>query len=177
MEPKLYSYKDTLWEYHSRNGHTWVVPFCPIHKMELSVEEYERHGLCDDCRKSYSWGTHTDNIADYLRRKLSSEVYKNASIISIDGIQVPQVKVRQTIPEINKDFWVEARVNTSEKGRQIVIYAGEKGSSSKSQIFINADDEKLSFDHKDKKPEDIFTKITAEFPSGKKMDIIAPTDK
>ncbi|HVV67045.1 MAG TPA: hypothetical protein VHB72_03160 [Candidatus Saccharimonadales bacterium] len=175
MSERLYEYKGVLWEYI--NPAVWVVPFCPVHRMELIYDnEWGNaiYGTCEDCDKEYDWDAPISAITDYLRRKLKSEAYKEADIISIDGIQTPQVKTRVKIPEENSDYWVEARVNNSKKGRQLVLYVGEKGSSKKMQLFANLDDEKLSFDHKDRKPEEIFATITATFPSGKKMTIKAP---
>lgn len=178
MNKRLYEYKGVLWEYASFGA--WAVPFCPIHRMELIYDNEwgdAASGACDDCEKAYNWGAEIFAITDYLQRKLKAEAYKKAEIISIDGIQTPQVKTRIKIPEENSEYWVEARVNNSNKGRQLVLYVGEKGSSKKAQLFANLDDEKLSFDHKDRKPEEIFATITATFPSGKKMTIEASEKK
>lgn len=173
MDKKLYEYQGILWEFHQKNYNVWVAPFCPIHKMELSGFG-TTFKSCEDCNKVYRWKDNLDVVAHYLRRKLSSVAYQEAKIISIDGIQTPLLKTRVIIPDENAEYWVEARLNKSNKGRQIVIYVGEKGSAGKAQLFINSDQEKLSFDHKDRKPEDIFTTIIASFPSGKQMSIVAP---
>lgn len=175
MSKRLYEYKGVFWEYI--NLHTWAVPLCPIHRMELIYNDEWGNataGACEDCEKEYNWDSEIFAITDYLRRKLKSQAYKEADIVSIDGIQTPQVKTRVKIPEENSKYWVEARVNNSDKGRQLVLYVGEKGSNKKMQLFANLDDEKLSFDHKDRKPEEIFAAITATFPSGKRMAIEAP---
>lgn len=178
MSKQLLEYKEILWEYRSRGYDIWVVPFCPVHKMELAYrDQSSSFGICEKCEKTYTWRTSTSIVADFIRRVLNSADYKTAEITTIDGIQTPQVKTRVKLKEENKDYWIEARINESDKGRQIVLYAGEKGSSDKAQLFINADQEKLSFDHKDRKPEDIFTEIVATFPSGKKMKINAPNKK
>jgi hypothetical protein len=137
--------------------------------MELNYNDYS--GVCEDCNKRYEWLSNRDHIAEYLRRKVASEVYRNAEIISIDGIQTPQIKLKLKIPDENKNYWIEGRLNTSNKGKQLVLYVGEKNITGKAQIFANLDQEKLSFDHKDRKPEEIISKITVEFPSTKKMII------
>jgi len=175
MDKKLYEYKGVLWEYRSTATNTWVIPFCPIDKMELNYDSLEPFGSCEDCGNTYNWGAYPSTIADYLRRKLRSVAYKEAEVISIDGIQTPQLKTRVKLEDENDRYWVEARLNESKKGRQLVLYVGEKGTDQKVQIFANTDQEKLSFDHKDRKPEEIFTEITATFPSGKKMSIQAPS--
>ncbi len=168
---KLYEYKGILWNIlRFQNGTLRIIPYCPEHKMELDYSDV--WGKCEDCNKVYNWGKDRDHISEYLRRKLSSNKYKQAEIITIDGIQIPQVKTKIRIPEENIDYWIEGRINNSEKGRQVVFYIGDK-SPGKAQIFANIDQEKLSFDHKDRKPEDIVSKITVEFPSSKKMIIEA----
>ena len=176
MEKKLYEYKSIPWEYHSRGNFQWVIPFCPVHRMELRDYNNSPSGFCDDCNKHYAWNEHPDSIAQYLRRKLASKAYQEAEIVTIDGIQTPQLKVKAKIPEENEEYWIEAKLNNSTKGRQLVLYAGEKGRSGKAQIFANIDQEKLSFDHNDRKPEEIFAIVTVQFPSGKKMSIEAPKD-
>lgn len=173
MAKTLYEYKEVLWEYRQHGYESWAIPYCPVHKMELHDYHDSYFGVCEDCKKRYSWHAHPRIIAQYLRRKLGSKDYQEAEIISIDGIQTPQLKTRVKIPEENKEYWIEARLNKSNKGRQIVLYVGEKGVLQKVQLFANLDQEKLSFDHKDRKPEEIFTKITATFPSGKEITINA----
>jgi hypothetical protein len=110
---KLYEYHEVLWEFNSRGYRVYVVPFCPIHKMELNSGE--TFGYCEDCNKRYQWGTSKDRIAEFLRRKIGSKDYQDAEIISIDGIQTPQLKSRIKIPEENEEYWMEARLNRSGK--------------------------------------------------------------
>ena len=176
--PRLYEYKGVLWEYHSSDTNSWVIAFCPVHKMELKTVAHDASfGVCDDCKKTYIWGELESGVAEYLRRKINSASYQDAEIISIDGIQTPLLKTRVKLSEENEEYWIEGRLNKSDKGKQIVIYVGEKGSTQKAQLFINSDQEKLSFDHKDRKPEEIFSVITATFPSGKQIEIRAPKKK
>ncbi|MGH7157201.1 MAG: hypothetical protein ACREGG_03780, partial [Candidatus Saccharimonadales bacterium] len=175
--PTLYEYKDLLWEIHGRANSWWVIPFCPIHRMELSNYHDSFAGICDDCKKQYVWNDHIDSVAEYLRRKLSSQSYQSAEIVSIDGIQTPLLKTKVKLPEENEEYWIEGKLNESDKGRQLVIYVGEKNTPGKAQLFMNLDQEKLSFDHKDRKPEEIFSLITATFPSGKQVEIKAPGKK
>lgn len=163
---KLYEYQDVYWEYNTRGYNQWAVPFCPVHKIELNHNNFSGH--CEKCKKTYNWKDNKERVADYLRREVQSEKYKDAEIISIDGIQTPQLKTRVKLSEENDDYWIEGRVNTSDKGKILVLYIGDKGPG-KAQIFANIDQEKLSFDHKDRKPEDIISKLTIEFPSSKKM--------
>jgi hypothetical protein len=140
--------------------------------MELNYSNnFSTTGICESCDRQYEWPTTIDSICDYIRRKISSRDYQDSTIVTIDGIQVPQLKTRTKLGDENDKYWVEAKLNDSKKGPQLVIYAGEKGVSNKVQLFANIGQEKLSFDHKDRKPEEIFTNVTVTFPSGKKMSI------
>jgi len=175
MGVTLYEYKEVYWQYLKQGYGHWAIPFCPVHRMELSRRSVDSlYGICEECKKSYYYNIYPKKVADYLGRKLSSKSYQDAEIISIDGIQTPQLKTRLRIPEENEEYWIEARLNKSDKGRQLVVYVGEKGSIGKVQLFANIDQEKLSFDHKDRKPEEVFAMLTASFPTGKKITIKAP---
>ncbi len=97
---------------------------------------------------------------------LKSVDLKDADIVDIDGYQVPIAKA--TPPVKDDEYWVEARINDTKRGKQLVVYAGRRGAKDKAQIFIDPENDKISFDHNNIHPSDVFVRLTAEFDSGKK---------
>lgn len=171
---KLYEYLGILWSYEYGDFGDYIRPICPVHRMELSCTD-DTEGVCETCDRLYVWGQQRHIVFDYLRRVVASASFQDAEVISIDGIQTPQLKVRKTLSNENDELWIEARVNSSKKGKILVLYIGERNTPGKAQLFVNLDQEKLSFDHNDRKPEEIISRFTIEFPSGKKIINEAPS--
>jgi hypothetical protein len=94
---------------------------------------------------------------------------QNADIVDIDGYQVPIVKAIP--PSKDKQFWAEVRINDTKRGKQLVVYAGKRGEEDKAQIFIDPENDKISFDQNNMHPNDIFVKVVADFDSGKKATL------
>ena len=89
---------------------------------------------------------------------------KDAEIVSIDGYQIP-IALAKPIAQ-DKTYWVEARINDTNRGKQLVVYAGRRGDRDKAQIFIDTENDKISFDQNNIHPNDIFVRLSAEFASG-----------
>lgn len=68
-------------------------------------------------------------------------------------------------------FFVVANLNESKTGKRLVVYAGEKGKQNKTQIFVEPEIKRLSFDQNDLHPTDVFTKLEATFSDGTKVSI------
>jgi hypothetical protein len=54
----------------------------------------------------------------------------------------------------------------SKVGERLVIYAGERGKTNKTQIFVEPRIKRLAFDQKDAHPSDVFLKVEATFEDG-----------
>jgi hypothetical protein len=48
------------------------------------------------------------------------------------------------------------------------VYAGRRGERDKAQIFIDTENDKITFDQNNIHPSDVFVRLTGEFASGKK---------
>lgn len=111
-----------------------------------------------------------DNSFWVLQRRFLAAIeaanLKDAEIVDVDGYQIPIAK--STTPVKDSDYWVEARINDTKRGKQLVVYAGKRGNDDKTQIFIDPKNDKISFDQNNIHPNDVFAKIVAEFRSGKK---------
>lgn len=94
--------------------------------------------------------------------------------LNLDDEAVPLAKDRID-PSEESPYWIEARLVESKTGRRLVIYAGEKGRKGKTQIFVEPEIQRLSFDHADRHPSEIFLKVEATFDSGYKSTMSKTT--
>jgi len=179
---KLHLWNDLLWGIKGPQ----VIAYCPEHRIELEVSTYwgnkpqyeasvykkERihYFVCPADDKEFP--ILKQDITLMQRRffsTLESISLKDAEIVSIDGYQIPIAKNKT--PEKDEDYWVEARINDTKKGKQLVVYAGKRGESDKAQIFIDTVNDKISFDQNNIHPNDIFVRLTGQFKSGKRVNM------
>ncbi|HKX73642.1 MAG TPA: hypothetical protein VJM32_06485 [Candidatus Saccharimonadales bacterium] len=145
-------------------------PYCSDHNMPLLIpaERSLTSLACPDCsaRKQLPRSWHEQE--KYAAHKIRSKDIAKVDVIDHNGVLTPvaKVKVRDT------EYSITTQIMESKHGHQIVIYAGKKGHKN-SQIFVDTDNHKLAFDHKDTKPTEIFAKIEATFKDGTKMVIEA----
>jgi hypothetical protein len=125
--------------------------------------------MCPDCSFEYRFALPFNTAKQDVARLLDAKKYQKMEIIDIDGIGTPVLKKKVSTKD--DTFFASIQINESKRGPQLVIYAGKKDLKSKSQIFITPETKKMSFDHKDVKPTDIFTKVTAEFDDGSVNEI------
>lgn len=175
MKDRLYRIDNIYWmidEYDNT-----AIPVCPKDYIKLTsvgVDDFfadkMSYGLkCEECGTVYNFNRTIYDEKEYVVEKLRALERKKYEIIDIDGIQTPVTK-KVKINSSNK-FFCTAQIRSSKRGPQVVIYAGEKGSKKKSQIFISGEERRLSFDQNDMNPTEVFSKITAEFYDGTKHTI------
>jgi hypothetical protein len=106
-----------------------------------------------------------------LRRRFEaiqeSKELKSARIIDLDNIYTPVLRVD---PKPKDDhFSVQVEIDKTPHGKKLVVYAADRNDiQNKTQIFIDPDHSKLTFDGNDAHPNTIFAKIEATFKDGKK---------
>lgn len=175
MSNKLYRIDNLLWEV-SDNGTIFGYPICPKHNFPLDTPgDYDTDSSyiyslhCELCDKEYEFpkGRSLRDQENYIEKMFRAKQYQKMEIIDFDGALTPVAKTK--IKDSN--FFVTAQVMDSKRGPQLVIYAGEKGHEEKVQMFVDPTNKKLSFDHKDIDPSDVFTEITATFKDGTSQKI------
>jgi len=87
--------------------------------------------------------------------------------INIDNEATPIAESK--VSSKDNRFFVVSRLMESKTGLRLVVYAGEKGKKEKTQIFVEPEIKRLSFDQKDQHPTDVFTKLEAIFSDGTKV--------
>lgn len=125
--------------------------------------------MCPDCGHEYHFDLPFATAKKDVARLMLAKKYQKLDIIDIDGINTPVLKKKVSTKD--DKYFASVQINESKRGPQLVIYAGKKGAKEKTQVFVTPETKKMSFDHKDVKPTDIFTKITAEFIDGSVNEI------
>lgn len=175
MKDKLYRVDNVYWMIDKHNN--TAIPVCPKDYIKLTsvgvddlfADKVFHELKCEECNAVYSFDRTIFNEKEYVVEKVLALDRKKYEIIDVDGIQTPVTKKVKIDP--SHKFFCTAQIRSSKRGPQVVIYAGEKGSKKKSQIFISGEERRLSFDQNDMNPTEVFSKITAEFYDGTKHTI------
>lgn len=177
MNNKLYRIDGVLWIVDKFN--CVAVPLCPKHHIKLTSKygnyefdpaiENSRELKCEECGSPFKFKRPLGAERDYVVEKVKAMDRIKYEIVDIDGMQTPVTKKSGIDPD--NGYFCTSQIRDSKRGPQIVIYAGKKGSKNKCQIFVSAEERRLSFDQNDINPADVFAKITAEFPDGTKQTI------
>ena len=167
---KLYFWSGILWavEYSGDwNESPYTIALCPknkcITKLIKSRENYsigEYKYKCIKCDFKITLDKEIEKKGADLLEIISSEKYKNAEIVNIDGelIRVQKDTVK------DENYWLDVSLSKNKKGQlQLMVLAGERNGAHKSQLFLDIDNQKLSFDQNNSHPAEIFTKVQATF--------------
>jgi hypothetical protein len=92
---------------------------------------------------------------------------KNAKIYDLDNIYTPVLRVDPKPKDTR--FSIQVEIDETPNGKKMVIYAADRNDvKNKTQIFIDPEHDKLSFDSNDLHPNAIFAKVEATFKDGNK---------
>lgn len=150
-----------------------VQPLCPKHHLRLSLKFNSTNFcrlICEECKEPYELTREFSRQKQYILDKLDSKIFKDMKFINLDDEALPIAEVKLDSKN-NPDYFVTGLLTKSKVGLRLVIYAGKKGSSEKSQIFVEPEIRRLAFDQKDLHPSDVFTKVEATFKDGVKQVI------
>lgn len=178
MEYSFDKWKNVLW----RTKQKVPVAFCPTHKTRLDIfDTYgdllpqstgrvtpHVHLVCPVDEESFS--IEGDSFWTMRRRYESvkeSEQYKDAKYRDLDDVYKPILRVDPK-PKDNR-YSVQVEIDDTPNGKKMVIYAMDRQNpSEKTQIFIDPQLDKLSFDAtNDLHPNMIFSKVVAYFKDDK----------
>lgn len=144
-------------------------PLCPIHDLRLNpIRPYskfidEATSLrCEDCSNPYYIPRSWVREKQYVLDRIDAKVFKDMRVLNLDDEAIPLAEAK--VKTKDEKFFVVANLNESKTGKRLVVYAGEKGKRNKTQIFVEPEIKRVSFDQRDLHPMDIFTKLEATFP-------------
>lgn len=145
-----------------------VTPICPKHHLELYLVdggEYTSSKLiCAECEVPYNLPRPFAYEKQYVLDKIASKSFKEMKFINLDDEAIP-IAESKVSSEDNK-YFVTSILTQSKVGLRLVVYAGEKGKSEKTQVFVEPEIKRLAFDQGDLHPTDVFVKLEATFNDG-----------
>lgn len=149
-------------------------PLCPIHNLRLSpVYQYgmshpddSKILKCEECSHTYPLPRSLSSERKYILDKIDAKRFEKMKVLNLDDEYLPLSE--EKLSSDDKKFFVTGRLTKSKVGLRLVIYAGKKGSTEKTQIFVEPELKRLAFDQKDLHPTDVFTKVEATFNDNSK---------
>jgi hypothetical protein len=178
----LHQWNGLIWS--SANGGT---AYCPKHKgMELDMLSSYGSATNQHSNSAYQRNDRTvficpvddehitkKEVISTLRRRYiahqNSNVLKGARIIDLDNVYTPILKVEPKPKD--KRYSIQVEIDETPQGKKLVIYAADRQEDGKTQVFIDPQTDKLSFDSNDIHPSMIFSKVVAYFKDGKQASM------
>ena len=151
-------------------GRIWT-PLCPTHYLPLTLEYNGTRSRmeCPEDFERFDFSREYNRQLAYVSGKAEAKNLKTLKYINLDDEAVPIAEDKARSED--ERFFVTARIMESKVGQRLVIYAGERGSEKKTQIFVEPEIKRLSFDQKDLNPSDVFLSVEAEFADGTRHTI------
>jgi hypothetical protein len=163
----LYKWKGVFWSYDGfvKDRGAVIRARCPKDRCELSTSSFRDNVIvCPKCDFKMKLDKPLHEAKDDARKIMEADYFKDAEIINIDG---EMIKVGKEVIK-DDDYWIEAKVSKSPKGvKQLMVLVGSKKDEDKAQLFLDIDNEKLSFDQNNKHPSEILAKVVAVFKKTK----------
>ncbi len=140
----------------------WLCPQCKC-RLSKSKETYafwEYKYKCIKCDFTITLDKSIEEKwLDFLN-VLNAEKYKDAEIINLDWDLVRVQRESQK----DDDYWIDAKISKNKKWQvQLMVLAWSKKEKDKAQLFLDINNERLSFDQNDTHPQRIFSKVVAIF--------------
>jgi hypothetical protein len=169
---KLYFWEGLNWDldYDINNN---PIPFalCPKQKCNCrltksretySIGEYKYNCIKCDFKITLNKAIE-DKGNDFLNVRESLK-YKDVEIINIDG---ELIRVQRDEKK-DDDYWVDVKISKNKIYElQLMVLAGSKKNKHKIQLFLDLQNERLSFDQNNDHPKEIFAKVIAVFKNSK----------
>lgn len=172
------------WWVQTSGGIRTPTPLCPDHDLRIQPvpPRVYRGGTYSDGYKGDALklkcaeGPHEivlprkfDEEKLYIINRIDAKVFRNMKIVDLDGELTPIAK--EKIKSDDGKYFITSQLMQSKRGLQLVVYAGEKGSTEKTQIFIEPKIKKVAFDQKDLNPNEVFTELKATFVDGSSHEL------
>lgn len=162
------------------------IALCPQHELRMTpipprlrytgTNQYYDGPSSDAIKMNCAEGPHEISLPrlyyqekKYVIDRIDAKIFKGSKALNLDDEALPIAKSKAA--SLDNKYFITAQLMESKRGLQAVIYAGEKGKTKKSQIFIEPETKKMTFDQNDLNPTSVFLKIEATFDDGSKHSI------
>lgn len=168
-----------------QNNNRIPQPLCPEHNLRMKPLPDSHYSIHYDRMIPDSLGKATklecaegphivkiprkfDEEKQYVIDRMDAKIFAKLKFINLDDEALPIAEDK--VPK-NSEYFVTSLLTQSKVGLRLVVYAGKRGSSNKTQIFVEPEIKRLAFDQKDLHPADVFTMLEAIFEDGTKTKI------
>lgn len=179
--PEFTKWSGVLWKYISG----FPVAYCIEHKHRLDIKDKYGQELAQDTAVSTPhqyllcpvdnalFKLNGDNFWTMRRRFtaiLESNQLKGATYRDLDNIYTPVLKIEPKPKD--KRYSIQVEIDDTPQGKKLVIYAMDRENpSEKTQVFIDPQNDKITFDSNDLHPNMIFSRVVAYFKDGKSVSL------
>ncbi|KKR06249.1 MAG: hypothetical protein UT34_C0001G0289 [candidate division WS6 bacterium GW2011_GWF2_39_15] len=159
---KLYKWRGLLWQIIDDD---WAVARCMKDNCDVRWENeddvYDNvYTTCPKCGNKVELEGERREIIEDIIKIINSDKFKGADIVNLDD---EYITVTQSKKE-DDDYWVRASISENRKGEtQLMVLAGSRKSKNKTQLFIDPQNERVSFDQNNDHPREVFSKVNAIF--------------
>ncbi len=178
----LKKWKGVLWADSTTGGR---IALCPKHRLRLELWDtvhgggyqqgqtglsHQKYLVCPEGDERFSiFGKSFEAMVRRFDSYQESISLKGATVYDLDNIYTPVLKVEPKPKD--KRFSVQVEIDTTPHGKKLVIYAADRDKQGKTQIFLDPETDKISFDSNDLHPNMIFAKVEAIFKDGKSASL------
>lgn len=175
------------WVTKDTSNNRLVVALCPDHDLRMTTHPegqvrnsyntgWRKRTLTEALKLECAEGPHLFDIPreyekeqKYVYDRIDAQIFKGMQIVDLDGELTPIAK--EKLKSEDGKYFVTSQLMQSKRGLQLVVYAGKKGSTKKTQIFIEPEIKRLAFDQKDLNPTEVFVEMKAIFFDGTSHEV------
>jgi hypothetical protein len=174
------------WIPASSNGVRQPVPVCPKHHLRLKpvIRQYWNstfgkninHHSDRSTELSCAEGPHKISLPreygterEYVIDKIDAKIFAQMKILNLDDEAI--FVAEKELKDKESPYWIKGKVIESKAGTRLIIWAGNRNSKNKTQLFVEPDLKRLSFDQNDDHPTEVFAKVEATFIGKNKTTI------
>lgn len=106
---------------------------------------------------------------EFVKNKIDAQVFSKFPAINLDDSMIPVAK--ENIKDKDNPYWIRSKITESKSGTRLIIWAGNREAKNKTQLFIEPEIKKLSFDQNDDHPLEVFSKVEVTFADDVKSSI------
>jgi hypothetical protein len=110
-----------------------------------------------------------DEEKQYVLDRIDALVFKKMTVLNLDDEAIPVAK--EELKDEGSSYWVKAKVTESKSGTRLIIWAGDRSTKNKTQLFVEPELKRLGFDHNDDHPTEVFAKVDVTFADGVQSSI------